>query len=201
MLLKIETPFPLNNINLLWLIDTKLAIWVAYIKTQLMASFVLHCHLSFLIPDTSILGWIVENLVIIALRRFLLYLVGFIYFIAYCDVRGQYFLLCNGNVTLTCAVSPFDPICVRLKALSVIRLKLIFFRRKYERIIFFKTVCLFVWYNKTNNDFTEGDSAFCQPEETMLTKALGQYLFIIIPLQAGDCTLREAVIISSMPRR
>ena len=29
-------------------------------------------------------------------------------------------------------------------------------------------------------------------------KALGQYLFIIIPLQAGDCTLREAVIISSV---
>ena len=57
MLLKIETQlFPLNNINLLWLIDTKLAIWVAYIKTQLMTSFVLHCHLSFLIPDTSILG-------------------------------------------------------------------------------------------------------------------------------------------------
>ena len=56
MLLKIETQFPLNNINMLCFIDTKLAIWVAYIKRQLMASFVLHCHLSFLIPDTSILG-------------------------------------------------------------------------------------------------------------------------------------------------
>jgi len=27
--------FPLNNCSLLWLIDTKLAVWVAYIKTQL----------------------------------------------------------------------------------------------------------------------------------------------------------------------
>ena len=31
---------------------------------QIMASFFLHCHLSFLIPVTSILGWIVENLVL-----------------------------------------------------------------------------------------------------------------------------------------
>jgi len=56
MLLKIEIQFPLNNLSLLWLIDTKLAVWVAYIKTQLMALFFLHFHLSFLIPDTSILG-------------------------------------------------------------------------------------------------------------------------------------------------
>ena len=27
--------FPLNYFSLLWLIDTKLAVWVAYIKTQL----------------------------------------------------------------------------------------------------------------------------------------------------------------------
>jgi len=27
--------FPLNNLSLLWPIDTKLAVWVAYIKTQL----------------------------------------------------------------------------------------------------------------------------------------------------------------------
>ena len=27
--------FPLNNFSLLWPIDTKLAVWVAYIKTQL----------------------------------------------------------------------------------------------------------------------------------------------------------------------
>ena len=34
-LLKIEFQFPLNNISLLWPIDTKLAVWVAYIKMQL----------------------------------------------------------------------------------------------------------------------------------------------------------------------
>ena len=34
MLLKIEIQFPLNNFSLLWPIDTKLAVWVAYIKTQ-----------------------------------------------------------------------------------------------------------------------------------------------------------------------
>jgi len=103
LLLKIEIQFPLNSFSLLWLIDTKLAVWVAYIKTQLgiatqvyvikvkvtitkkeiqfllnnfivcfglltpnmvhatdatkiMASFFLHCHLSFLIPVISILG-------------------------------------------------------------------------------------------------------------------------------------------------
>jgi len=27
--------FPLNNFSLLWPIDTKLGVWVAYIKTQL----------------------------------------------------------------------------------------------------------------------------------------------------------------------
>jgi len=27
--------FPLNNFSLLWPIDTNLAVWVAYIKTQL----------------------------------------------------------------------------------------------------------------------------------------------------------------------
>jgi len=27
--------FPLNNFSLLWPTDTKLAVWVAYIKTQL----------------------------------------------------------------------------------------------------------------------------------------------------------------------
>ena len=31
--------------------------------TKIMASFFLHCHLSFLIPVISILGWSVENLV------------------------------------------------------------------------------------------------------------------------------------------
>jgi len=35
LLLKIEIQFPLNNFSLLWHIDTKLAVWVAYIKTQL----------------------------------------------------------------------------------------------------------------------------------------------------------------------
>jgi len=35
MLLKIEIQFPLNNFSLLWPIDTKLAVWVAYAKTQL----------------------------------------------------------------------------------------------------------------------------------------------------------------------
>ena len=34
-LLKIETQFPINNFSLLWPIDTKLGVWVAYIKTQL----------------------------------------------------------------------------------------------------------------------------------------------------------------------
>jgi len=29
-----EIQFPLNNFSLVWLIDTKLAVWVAYIKTQ-----------------------------------------------------------------------------------------------------------------------------------------------------------------------
>jgi len=32
---KIEIQFPLNNFILLWPIDTKLDVWVAYIKTQL----------------------------------------------------------------------------------------------------------------------------------------------------------------------
>jgi len=32
---KKEIQFPLNNFSLLWPIDTKLAVWVAYIKTQL----------------------------------------------------------------------------------------------------------------------------------------------------------------------
>jgi len=107
LLLKIEIQFPLNNFSLLCLIDTKPAVWVAYIRTQLgiatqvsvikvkvtvtkieiqfplnnlslfwpidtklatdatkiMASFFLHCHLSFLIPVISILGWSVENMV------------------------------------------------------------------------------------------------------------------------------------------
>jgi len=35
LLLKIEIQFPLNNFSLLWPIDTKLAVWVAYIKMQL----------------------------------------------------------------------------------------------------------------------------------------------------------------------
>jgi len=35
LLLKIEIQFPLNNFSLLWPIDTKLDVWVAYIKTQL----------------------------------------------------------------------------------------------------------------------------------------------------------------------
>jgi len=35
MLLKIEIQFPLNNFSLLLPIDTKLSVWVAYIKTQL----------------------------------------------------------------------------------------------------------------------------------------------------------------------
>ena len=30
-----EIQFPLNNFSLLWPIDTKLAVWVAYIKTLL----------------------------------------------------------------------------------------------------------------------------------------------------------------------
>jgi len=35
VLLKIEIHFPLNNFSLLKLIDIKLSIWIAYIKTQL----------------------------------------------------------------------------------------------------------------------------------------------------------------------
>jgi len=35
MLLKIEIQFPLNNFSLLWPFDTKLGVWVAYIKAQL----------------------------------------------------------------------------------------------------------------------------------------------------------------------
>jgi len=35
LLLKIEIQFLLNNFSLLWPIDTKLAVWVAYINTQL----------------------------------------------------------------------------------------------------------------------------------------------------------------------
>jgi len=35
LLLKIEIQFPINNFSLLWPIDTKLAVWKAYIKTQL----------------------------------------------------------------------------------------------------------------------------------------------------------------------
>jgi len=34
-MLKIEIQFPLNNLNLLWPIDTKFAVWVAYIQRQL----------------------------------------------------------------------------------------------------------------------------------------------------------------------
>jgi len=30
-----QIQFPLNNFSLLWPIDTKLAVWVTYIKTQL----------------------------------------------------------------------------------------------------------------------------------------------------------------------
>ena len=39
--------------------------------TKITASFFLHCHLSCLIPARSILDWIVENLVFVALRRLL----------------------------------------------------------------------------------------------------------------------------------
>jgi len=35
LLLQIEIQFPLNNLSLLWPIDTKLDVWVAYIKAQL----------------------------------------------------------------------------------------------------------------------------------------------------------------------
>jgi len=35
LFLKIEIHFPLNNYNLFRPIDTKLGVWVAYIKTQL----------------------------------------------------------------------------------------------------------------------------------------------------------------------
>jgi hypothetical protein len=34
-LLKIEIQFPLNNLSLLWAIDAKLGVYVAYIKRQL----------------------------------------------------------------------------------------------------------------------------------------------------------------------
>jgi hypothetical protein len=33
--LKIEIQFPLNNLSLFWHIDSKLGVWVAYIKKQL----------------------------------------------------------------------------------------------------------------------------------------------------------------------
>ena len=36
LLLKIEIQFPLNNFSLLWHIDTKLAVCVAFIKTRLV---------------------------------------------------------------------------------------------------------------------------------------------------------------------
>jgi len=32
---KIEIQFPLNNLRFLWLIDTKLGVWEAYIRAQL----------------------------------------------------------------------------------------------------------------------------------------------------------------------
>jgi len=35
LLLRIEIQFPPNNLSLLWPIDTKLAVWVAYIKAKL----------------------------------------------------------------------------------------------------------------------------------------------------------------------
>jgi len=35
LITKIEIQFPLNDFSLLWPIDTKLGVWVAYIKTQL----------------------------------------------------------------------------------------------------------------------------------------------------------------------
>jgi len=35
LLLKIEIQFSLNYFSLLWPVDTKLAVWVAYIKIQL----------------------------------------------------------------------------------------------------------------------------------------------------------------------
>jgi len=35
LLLKIAIQVPLNNFSLLWPIDTKLVVWVAFIKTQL----------------------------------------------------------------------------------------------------------------------------------------------------------------------
>ena len=44
--------FPLNNFSLLMPIDTKFATNA----TKITASFFLHCHISILIPVTSILG-------------------------------------------------------------------------------------------------------------------------------------------------
>jgi len=35
LLLKIEIQFPLNNFSLLWLIDTKLAVWVLLLKIEI----------------------------------------------------------------------------------------------------------------------------------------------------------------------
>jgi len=35
LLQKLKIQFPLNNFSLVWPIDTKFAVWVAYIKTQL----------------------------------------------------------------------------------------------------------------------------------------------------------------------
>jgi len=35
LLLKIRIQFPLNNFSLIWPIDAKVAVWVAYIKSQL----------------------------------------------------------------------------------------------------------------------------------------------------------------------
>jgi hypothetical protein len=34
-MLKIEIQFPLNNLSLLWTVDVKFGMWVAYIKRQL----------------------------------------------------------------------------------------------------------------------------------------------------------------------
>ena len=61
LLLKIEIQFPLNNFSLLSPIDTKLG--ACNQCNQNNGIIFLHCHLSFLIPVVSILGWIVENLV------------------------------------------------------------------------------------------------------------------------------------------
>jgi len=45
-----KNQFPINNLSLLWPIDTKLAVWVAYIKTQLVIA-----------TQASVIKWLMKQ--------------------------------------------------------------------------------------------------------------------------------------------